>query len=51
MMLQGIAKADMEKLVNEMIEALQLGKYADRQAGTLSGGNKRKLSGELLVCA
>lgn len=43
---QGIAKADMKKLVDEMIEALQLGKYADRQAGTLSGGNKRKLSGE-----
>merc|ERR1712096_5062 len=36
-------------MINQMIRCLQLDKYADRLAGTYSGGNKRKLAVSLAL--
>uniref|UniRef100_A0A671NUP3 ATP-binding cassette sub-family A member 2 n=1 Tax=Sinocyclocheilus anshuiensis TaxID=1608454 RepID=A0A671NUP3_9TELE len=42
--LRGIPWKDEERLVQWALEKLELSKYADKPAGTYSGGNKRKLS-------
>ncbi|XP_068166235.1 ATP-binding cassette sub-family A member 2 isoform X2 [Antennarius striatus] len=42
--LRGIPWKDQEKVVQWALEKLELTKYADKPAGTYSGGNKRKLS-------
>jgi ATP-binding cassette subfamily A (ABC1) protein 3 len=42
--IKGIASADVEGVVNGKISEMGLVEYADRSAGTYSGGNKRKLS-------
>ena len=42
--LKGIEEEDVARVVNEKIGEMGLTEYADRLAGTFSGGNKRKLS-------
>ncbi|XP_069039700.1 ATP-binding cassette sub-family A member 2 [Lepisosteus oculatus] len=42
--LRGIPWKDEERVVQWALEKLELAKYADKPAGTYSGGNKRKLS-------
>ncbi|CAG9326092.1 unnamed protein product [Blepharisma stoltei] len=42
--IKGIPKDRKEALVEEMLDQMDLRQYADQQAGTYSGGNKRKLS-------
>uniref|UniRef100_A0A673ZQ15 ATP-binding cassette sub-family A member 2 n=1 Tax=Salmo trutta TaxID=8032 RepID=A0A673ZQ15_SALTR len=42
--LRGIPWKDEERVVSWALEKLELSKYADKPAGTYSGGNKRKLS-------
>ncbi|XP_063792321.1 ATP-binding cassette sub-family A member 2 [Pseudophryne corroboree] len=42
--LRGIPWKDEERVVKWALEKLELAQYADRPAGTYSGGNKRKLS-------
>ncbi|XP_039660213.1 ATP-binding cassette sub-family A member 2 isoform X1 [Perca fluviatilis] len=42
--LRGIPWKDQERVVKWALEKLELSKYADKPAGTYSGGNKRKLS-------
>ncbi|XP_075902997.1 ATP-binding cassette sub-family A member 2 [Nelusetta ayraudi] len=42
--LRGIPWKDQERVVRWALEKLELSKYADKPAGTYSGGNKRKLS-------
>jgi len=42
--LRGIPEERLTGMVNNLIERLSLGDYADREAGKYSGGNKRKLS-------
>ncbi|CAD7667769.1 unnamed protein product [Nyctereutes procyonoides] len=42
--LRGIPWKDEARVVNWALEKLELSKYADKPAGTYSGGNKRKLS-------
>ncbi|KAL2092632.1 hypothetical protein ACEWY4_012430 [Coilia grayii] len=42
--LRGIPWKDEERVVQWALEKLELTKYADKPAGTYSGGNKRKLS-------
>ncbi|RVE68758.1 hypothetical protein OJAV_G00094540 [Oryzias javanicus] len=42
--LRGVPWKDQAKVVQWALEKLELSKYADRPAGTYSGGNKRKLS-------
>uniref|UniRef100_A0A4W4HDU6 ATP-binding cassette sub-family A member 2 n=1 Tax=Electrophorus electricus TaxID=8005 RepID=A0A4W4HDU6_ELEEL len=42
--LRGIPWKDEERVVQWALEKLELSKYADKPAGTYSGGNKRKLS-------
>ncbi|XP_078106456.1 ATP-binding cassette sub-family A member 2 [Sander vitreus] len=42
--LRGIPWKDQERVVQWALEKLELSKYADKPAGTYSGGNKRKLS-------
>jgi len=42
--LRGIYAADIDRVVEKLIRQLTLENYADRQAGKLSGGNKRKLN-------
>lgn len=42
--LRGIPWKDEERVVKWAMEKLELTKYADKPAGTYSGGNKRKLS-------
>ncbi|XP_023814646.1 ATP-binding cassette sub-family A member 2 isoform X3 [Oryzias latipes] len=42
--LRGVPWKDQAKVVEWALEKLELSKYADRPAGTYSGGNKRKLS-------
>ncbi|XP_075435187.1 ATP-binding cassette sub-family A member 2 [Ascaphus truei] len=42
--LRGIHWKDEERVVKWALEKLELTKYADKPAGTYSGGNKRKLS-------
>ena len=37
-------EADINRVVNAKIAEMGLTEYADRAAGTYSGGNKRKLS-------
>ena len=41
--LKGIAEVERKKLVSDVLQRLDLVQYQDRQAGALSGGNKRKL--------
>ena len=41
---RGIDSATGDKVVDGLMKRLNLANYADRSAGTLSGGNKRKLS-------
>eukprot|EP01083_Nonionella_stella_P083174 229836_1 len=43
-MIKGLTKAEVEEQANELITKLTLSPYADKRAGTYSGGNKRKLS-------
>lgn len=40
----GIVESDIDRVVNAKIAEMGLTEYADRAAGTYSGGNKRKLS-------
>lgn len=42
--IKGLIGADLEQAVEIKIKEMQLEKYRNRYAGTLSGGNKRKLS-------
>ncbi|XP_016898579.1 ATP-binding cassette sub-family A member 2 isoform X2 [Cynoglossus semilaevis] len=42
--LRGIPWKDQDRVVQWALEKLELAKYADKPAGTYSGGNKRKLS-------
>eukprot|EP00050_Salpingoeca_kvevrii_P001372 m.168672 g.168672 ORF g.168672 m.168672 type:complete len:270 (-) comp10356_c0_seq5:318-1127(-) len=42
--LRGVREAVIPDTVDDLIEALMLDKHADKQCGTYSGGNKRKLS-------
>ena len=42
--IKGIKECDIESVVNAKIREMGLTEYADRYAGTFSGGNKRKLS-------
>ena len=42
--IKGIVRDKREALIKEQILKMDLTNYADKQAGTLSGGNKRKLS-------
>jgi ABC-type multidrug transport system ATPase subunit len=42
--IKGIYEADIPAVVNGKIAEMGLTEYADRAAGTYSGGNKRKLS-------
>ncbi|XP_031807821.1 ATP-binding cassette sub-family A member 2 isoform X3 [Sarcophilus harrisii] len=42
--LRGVPWKDEERVVKWALEKLELSKYADKPAGTYSGGNKRKLS-------
>ncbi|XP_064420182.1 ATP-binding cassette sub-family A member 2 [Latimeria chalumnae] len=42
--LRGVPWKDEERIVKWALEKLELTKYADKPAGTYSGGNKRKLS-------
>ncbi|XP_062570055.1 phospholipid-transporting ATPase ABCA3-like [Saccostrea cucullata] len=42
--LRGIEESQIKGVVNDLLETMMLRKYADRQCGTYSGGNKRKLS-------
>ncbi|XP_073907052.1 retinal-specific phospholipid-transporting ATPase ABCA4 isoform X1 [Castor canadensis] len=42
--LRGVPAEEIEKVANWSIQSLGLSVYADRLAGTYSGGNKRKLS-------
>jgi ABC-type multidrug transport system ATPase subunit len=43
-MIKGLSGEVMKEQVHMLLKALSLDKYADRKAGTYSGGNKRKLS-------
>jgi len=42
--IKGVERSSLASVVNNMIDTLQLTIYKDKPAGTLSGGNKRKLS-------
>ena len=42
--IKGIVQKDIVPAVNAKIAEMGLSEYADRVAGTYSGGNKRKLS-------
>ena len=42
--IKGICEADISRVVDSKIAEMGLTEYADRAAGTFSGGNKRKLS-------
>ena len=42
--IKGLRGGELQKQVDLLLEVLSLTKYADRRAGTYSGGNKRKLS-------
>merc|ERR1711871_1199648 len=42
--IKGIREKDIQRVVNAKIAEMGLTEYADRYAGTYSGGNKRKLS-------
>ncbi|XP_045703157.1 retinal-specific phospholipid-transporting ATPase ABCA4 isoform X2 [Phyllostomus hastatus] len=42
--LRGVPAEEIERVANRSIQSLGLSLYADRLAGTYSGGNKRKLS-------
>ncbi|XP_041049177.1 ATP-binding cassette sub-family A member 2 isoform X10 [Carcharodon carcharias] len=42
--LRGVPWKDEERVINWALDKLELTKYADKPAGTYSGGNKRKLS-------
>eukprot|EP01041_Mallomonas_annulata_P008266 gene8266-17008_t len=42
--IKGIRRDDISRVVNHKISEMGLTEYADRSAGTYSGGNKRKLS-------
>ena len=42
--MQGIVEQDIPRVVDAKISEMGLTEYADRLAGTYSGGNKRKLS-------
>eukprot|EP01083_Nonionella_stella_P115453 342352_1 len=43
-MIKGLRRREVEEEANELITKLTLSPYADKRAGTYSGGNKRKLS-------
>ena len=42
--IKGIEEAEMESTVMSLIKLMDLTKFENKRAGTLSGGNKRKLS-------
>jgi ABC-type multidrug transport system ATPase subunit len=42
--IRGVPTRDIDGVVNRLVRKMSLEKYADRAAGTYSGGNKRKLS-------
>ena len=43
-MIRGVDPADIDSTVEALLDKMDLMRYADRQCGTYSGGNKRKLS-------
>lgn len=43
-LIKGIPANERRSQINQSIEELNLTDYRDKEAGTLSGGNKRKLS-------
>jgi len=42
--IRGMPPEEIPKVTTQLLERMDLTRYADRQAGTYSGGNKRKLS-------
>eukprot|EP00043_Microstomoeca_roanoka_P008399 m.80908 g.80908 ORF g.80908 m.80908 type:complete len:1735 (+) comp14227_c0_seq1:159-5363(+) len=48
--LRGVPEAAIPSLVNDLIRELMLEKHADKNCGTYSGGNKRKLSTAVALC-
>lgn len=42
--LRGVCEGQIKSIVDDLIDIMMLRQYADRQCGTYSGGNKRKLS-------
>lgn len=42
--LRGVTEHQIKHVVNELLDVMTLRKYADKQCGQYSGGNKRKLS-------
>eukprot|EP00045_Choanoeca_perplexa_P016896 m.234753 g.234753 ORF g.234753 m.234753 type:complete len:1739 (-) comp17391_c0_seq2:66-5282(-) len=48
--LRGVQERRIARVVQDLIESLMLEKYADKQCGTYSGGNKRKLSTAVALC-
>ncbi|XP_052061510.1 phospholipid-transporting ATPase ABCA3-like [Mytilus californianus] len=42
--LRGVQENQIKGVVNDIMDVMMLKKYADRECGTYSGGNKRKLS-------
>lgn len=41
---QGISDSDIERVIQEKLNQLSLIEFENKRAGSLSGGNKRKLS-------
>jgi len=41
--IKGVPNAAIENEIESLLQLLDLAKYADKPAGTYSGGNKRKL--------
>ena len=42
--IKGIPEAQLDRVVEDIIQRMDLRQYCDREAGGYSGGNKRKLS-------
>ncbi|XP_062579274.1 phospholipid-transporting ATPase ABCA3-like [Saccostrea cucullata] len=42
--MRGINEKEISRVINDLLDAVTLTKYADKLCGTYSGGNKRKLS-------
>ncbi|XP_013413247.1 ATP-binding cassette sub-family A member 3 [Lingula anatina] len=47
--LRGISSAEISRVVDDILKALLIEEHADKQCGTYSGGNKRKLSTALAL--
>uniref|UniRef100_A0A914DTF3 ABC transporter domain-containing protein n=1 Tax=Acrobeloides nanus TaxID=290746 RepID=A0A914DTF3_9BILA len=49
--IRGICEKDIDKVVDWAVQHMQLKPYANEVSGSYSGGNKRKLSAAISVCA